>query len=266
MKVQSIERFSFETVEDFIKLKKESYFNEIRQQAKTVGLAFIFARGAISFAIRDLQKTWTSEQADVFIQTYDLEQKLDTLIARQKDYTLFQAKLIVCATYIRDQFFKTYPGLMDRIKANREFAKEHGYVRSVYGAMRRLPEYLLTGSDDRAQFGDIFANLDNVAANTDIQNFESVSMNRPIAIIDEWLVENNMKSYFISQVHDAEYLVVHRSEIDVVYNKVRDEMEKWYPEYWELGLVAEEKIGDPKLGHFYGSGISYKKYLEKIKK
>jgi hypothetical protein len=262
-----IEKFKLNSVEEFISLKKEPFFNLIRQQAKVVSLAFLFGRGAQSFAIRDLDVAWDDDRIESFIEDNDLEEKLNRLTARQKDFTLRQCKLIVCAAFIRERFFITYPGLMERIKANREFVREHGYIRSVYGAMRRIPEFLLSGSDDREQYGDLFAGLDNIATNTDIQNFESAAMNRPIAIIDEWLLENNMRSYFVSQVHDSLTLVVHRDEFEVVFKKVKEEMERWHPEFWELGLVAEEKVGDVRndIG-YYLSGPTYDKYLTKIKK
>ena len=63
-----IEKFRINTVEEFISLKKEPFFNLIRQQAKVVSLAFLFGRGAQSFAIRDLDVAWDDERVESFIQ------------------------------------------------------------------------------------------------------------------------------------------------------------------------------------------------------
>jgi len=269
MKIQSIETFSVNSVQEFIKLKKTPLFHKYRQLAKSVGLAFLFGRGSLSFALRDLEVSWTEEQADAFIEANDLHDSLQTIFERKRTgkepLTLFQAKLAASAAFIRRNFYKTYPGLEDRIRVNREFAKEHGYVRSVFGALRRVPQLILSGKDDSERFGEEFANLSNVVTNTDIQNFESGSINRPIAIISDWLEKNGMNSKILAQVHDAVYFYAHRSELDALYTKVKAEFERRYPEQWEIPLVIEEKVSDLDLGGFYGSGVSYEKYKELVK-
>ena len=260
MKVLSVKEFTVNSVEEFVKLKKKPLFHKYRQSGKTVGLAFLFARGAMSFALRDLEIAWTEDQADAFIADNHLKDQLNSMFEKKPELSLLQCKLVVCATQIRKEFFKTYPGLEERIHINRSFAKENGYIRSVYGAMRRLPQLLLSGKDDNKIHGDEMANLNNVATNTDIQNFESAAINRTILEVDSWIEDNDLKSRYVSQVHDAVYLYVHRSEITEVYNKVKEVMTKMHPEFWRIPLDIEEKICDPKLGGFYGSGISYEKY------
>lgn len=266
MKVTSVKEFTVNSVEEFVKLKKKPLFHEYRQQGKKIGLAFLFARGAMSFALRDLEIAWTEDQADAFIADNHLQDQLSSMFEKKPELSMFQCKLVVCATQIRKEFFKTYPGLEERIHVNRSFAKEHGYIRSVYGAMRRLPQILLSGKDDNKMHGDEMANLNNVATNTDIQNFESAAINRTIAEVDEWITELNMKSRYVAQVHDAVYMYVHRSEITAVYNKVKEVMTRMHPEFWKIPLDIEEKICDLRIGGFYGSGISYEKYAKEYLK
>jgi hypothetical protein len=75
------------------------------------------------------------------------------------------------ADYIREEFFKTYPGLLKRIEDRFILACENGYVRSVHGAIRRLPILHWMGQDeDRKEV----AGLKNIASNTTIQNDEAV--------------------------------------------------------------------------------------------
>jgi len=266
MIIKSIEEFTVDTVNDFVKLKKTKLFGKYRQDGKKIGLAFIFSRGAQSFALRDLDVSWSSDEVDNFLHDNKLNDKVHSLFERKKDLTMHQAKLVTCAAFIRENFFKTYPGLLKRVQANRDFAKEHGYIRSMFGALRRLPQLFLSGKDDKEEFGEEFSNLNNIAANCDIQNFESGSINRPIAEIHEWLEKNNMKSRAISQVHDAFYMYVHRSELKSVYNKLKEEFEKRYPEQWEIPLEIEEKVCDLLLGGYYGHGVSFDEYEKLIKK
>jgi hypothetical protein len=266
MKIASIEEFEVRSVNDFVNLKKTKLFKGYRDQGKKVGLAFIFARGAQSFALKDLDISWTDDEIDNFLEDNKLNDYVHGIFEKKKDLTLRQAKLVACASFIRNNFFKTYPGLLDRVQKNRAFAKEHGYIRSVFGSLRRVPQLFLSGKDDQKEYGEEFANLNNIATNSDIQNFESGSINRPIAIIHEWLIENKMKSRIIDQVHDAVDFYVHRDELDVMYNKIKEEFERRYPEQWEIPLEIEEKICDHKLGGFYKSGVSYDKYKKLVAK
>jgi len=117
-----------------------------------------------------------------------------------------------------EKYFELYPGFKNYIEKTTEFAREHGYVQTLLGRRRDVPEI-----DSKTSFRREGA--ERVAINTPIQG-TSADMIK-IAMIDVFntLKEENLKSRMIMQVHDELVLEVHNDEKEEVEKIVREKME-----------------------------------------
>ena len=98
------------------------------------------------------------------------------------------------AEYI-EQYFETYPEVKRFLDSTVEEAKKHGYVTTMYGRRRPIPE-LSSGNFMQRSFGE------RVAMNSPIQGTAADIMK--IAMIRVWerLHSEKLRSRLILQVHD----------------------------------------------------------------
>jgi DNA polymerase I-like protein with 3'-5' exonuclease and polymerase domains len=211
------------TLEDFMKLKKDGgYFEDTRYKAKSINFSFLFGAVAMSFANRELDLRWTDAEAQQYIDDNQIGYLRKKMMDRFPTETDRKWNLMACAQSIRDKFFAAYPGLMGRIERERQFATEHGYIRSWHGACRRSPELFLAEKnekgnlcgDDRKYHGKSISTLLNVAANTSIQNFEAVFVMKSISEIMRIFKERGMKTRPFCSVHDSIDFYLHKDEVD----------------------------------------------------
>jgi DNA polymerase I-like protein with 3'-5' exonuclease and polymerase domains len=192
----------------------------------------------------DVMPNWTEKQCKDFIK----DNSLTTLTYKEKKDVFFTV-----AKKLRDNFFETYVGLTKWHEDSHAFAKKHGYIRSIYGAIRRLPE--LTVQNDTSELGKKReANLLNISLNSPIQNMESVVMHRVMVALHDFIQENNLKSFIFGNIHDAIEMYVHRSEIKIVRDKVIDLAEFAHEEYEGIPIVFEGNIADPLKGQVWDCG------------
>ena len=122
------------------------------------------------------------------------------------------------AAYI-EQYFETYPGVkrfLDHMVAK---AKEHGYVTTMYGRRRPIPE-LSSSNFMQRSFGE------RVAMNSPIQGTAADIMK--IAMIRVWenLHRENLKSRLILQVHDELLIETYAGEEDQVRRILTEQMQQ----------------------------------------
>ena len=121
------------------------------------------------------------------------------------------------AQYI-EQYFRTYPGIkafLDRAVAQ---AKEKGYVTTLFGRRRPVPE-LSSSNFMQRSFGE------RVAMNSPIQGTAADIMKIAMIGVERRLKEGGMRSRLVLQVHDELLVEAHESEVEQVKEIVRDEME-----------------------------------------
>lgn len=222
----------------------------------------LFGMHAVTFAKASLKPNWSDAQAEKFIEENDLYDLKFAVAQKYKNDSPEDWNYIAAAEYIRSQYFKTYPGLMRRIENYRKFAKEHGYIRSIHGAIRHTPVLGLRGDDDDRKE---IAGLDNIAVNTTIQNDEACRVMPSIEIFENWLDENNMKSYTFGTVHDSADMAIHKDEIEIVLPKIHEIFER--EESWQQGipLTVDIKIADLNRGEHYKGGLKEKAFLKRMK-
>lgn len=170
-----------------------------------------------------------------------------------KDYTYYTV-----AFFTREAFFDTYNILKEDLLNTQELASSQGYIRSIYGVFRRLPELTISG---RTSDFKKMAKLRSISVNSPIQNMEGVVVMRLMIELHDWLKENNMKSYIFSQIHDAVELYVHKSEIEKVCNYIREIAERDYEEYNNIPLEVEGNVADPINNELWDMGPKWNKYL-----
>ncbi len=122
------------------------------------------------------------------------------------------------ADYI-EQYFETYPGVkrfLDQMVAK---AKEQGFVTTMYGRRRPIPE-LKSNNFMQRSFGE------RVAMNSPIQGTAADIMK--IAMIRVWerLHRENLKSRLILQVHDELLIETDLSEEEAVRRILTEEMQQ----------------------------------------
>ena len=118
-----------------------------------------------------------------------------------------------------ERYFETYPGIKSYLDGLVEHAKEEGYVTTMYGRRRPVPE-LKSSNFMQRSFGE------RVAMNSPIQGTAAdiikIAMNR----VHDRLREERMKSRLILQVHDELLVEAKLSEADRVEEILREEMQQ----------------------------------------
>ena len=98
-------------------------------------------------------------------------------------------------------------------------AKENGYVKTLFGRRRPVPE-LASSNFMQRSFGE------RVAMNAPIQGTAADIMKIAMIGVNKRLKEQKMKSRLVLQVHDELLIETHHTEIDTVKEILREEMEQ----------------------------------------
>ena len=121
------------------------------------------------------------------------------------------------AEYI-DRYFETYPGVKAYLDGEVAFAKEHGYVTTIFGRRRPVPE-LSSSNFMQRSFGE------RVAMNSPIQGAAADIMKIAMIRAEQTLAEAHVKSRIILQIHDELVVEIAPGEGDQVTELVRNAME-----------------------------------------
>lgn len=121
------------------------------------------------------------------------------------------------AQYI-DNYFETYPGIKSFLDASVETGKEKGYVTTLYGRRRPIPE-LSSGNFMQRSFGE------RVAMNSPIQGTAADIMKIVMIGVQKRLKEEGLQSRLVLQVHDELLIEALESEVEQVKEILAYEME-----------------------------------------
>ena len=139
------------------------------------------------------------------------------------------------ARKVIDDYYDTYKGVrryMDEIPIQ---AREHGYVRSLYGRIRPLP-----GINDRN--GNIRRAAEREAINMPIQGTASDIVKMAMLRVDEAFQREKMQAEMLMQVHDELLVECAAGDAERVAATLKREMENAVE--LDVPLVAETGIGD----------------------
>ncbi len=120
------------------------------------------------------------------------------------------------AQYIED-YFKTYPGIKIFLDDTVKHAKDMGYVVTLFGRRRPVPE-LTSSNFMQRSFGE------RVAMNAPIQGTAADIIKIAMVGVNRELKEQKLKSRLVLQVHDELLIEVYKPELDQVKEILRKEM------------------------------------------
>ncbi len=106
-----------------------------------------------------------------------------------------------------DGYFATYPGVRRWIDQTLSRARESGYVETLLGRRRRLPD--LNAKNSQVRF-----NAERIAVNTPIQGTSADMIKRAMILIEAGLAEAAPGARMVLQVHDELIFSVPRQEIE----------------------------------------------------
>lgn len=167
------------TASQIFHMKKEDVTPELRAKAKAVNFGIVYGQGEFS-----------------------LGQDLGISRKEAKEYI--------------DMYFEHFSGIKDYMKNNINFAKENGYVETIFNRRRYVPEIKSSNFNIRS-FGE------RIAMNMPIQG--SAADIIKIAMVEVYRRLQGKKSKLILQVHDELLVETEKSEVEEVSRIVKESME-----------------------------------------
>ena len=121
------------------------------------------------------------------------------------------------SAYIQS-YFETYPGVKEFLDQQVHKAKEQGYVSTMFGRRRPVPE-LSSSNFAQRSFGE------RVAMNSPIQGTAADIIKIAMIRVNESLKKHNLRSQLILQVHDELLVEAWEEEVEQVQEILKKEME-----------------------------------------
>ncbi len=120
------------------------------------------------------------------------------------------------------RYFKRYPRVKNYIDQTIEFAKSYGFVQTLVGRKRYIPEILSSNKNIR-ELGK------RIAVNTPIQGTAADLIKAAMVVLTETMEEKGFKSKMILQVHDELLIEAPFDEIEKVSEIAKTIMENPFP-------------------------------------
>jgi DNA polymerase-1 len=122
------------------------------------------------------------------------------------------------AKQIIDDYFAQFPGVRNYMDEMIGFCRTHGYIRTLMGRRRYLPDITSANNTVRAQ-------AERIAINAPMQGSAADIIKVAMVRIHQQLKEQGLKSKLLLQVHDELVFDVKLEEMNVVQGLVKDLME-----------------------------------------
>lgn len=203
------------------KVPIEEVSKDQRTYAKTVGFGVIYGKSGATFG-KDLYFDSSGK---------DPNKTSDWTKAKKLGFQLV------------DHFLGTFTGLRDWLEATKKKAHKLGYVETMFGRRRRLP-------DLNSKVQTLRNNAERQAINAPIQGTGSDFTMLSVIQINQWLKDNNMKSLMIATVHDSIVFDVYIPELHILAPKVKEIMESVHKPYIDTIIPIR---ADLELGRNYGA-------------
>ncbi len=133
-----------------------------------------------------------------------------------------------------ERYFETYPGVKSYLDGEVAYAREHGYVKTIFGRRRPVPD-IKSSNFMRRSFGE------RVAMNSPIQGAAADIMKKAMNDVRSALKAEGLQSRIVLQVHDELLLEVPEAEADRVEELLTEKMQKAVQ--LRVELVADAKRG-----------------------
>lgn len=134
-----------------------------------------------------------------------------------------------------EAYFEIYPGIRDYMDEAKEFAKKHGFVRTLFGRHIHI-----NGINDkngmRRSFGE------RAAINAPIQGGAADIIKRAMIAVPNALLDAGLKTRMLLQVHDELIFEAPEDEAEKAIKTIREVMEN--AAHLSVPLIADAGIGD----------------------
>ena len=134
-----------------------------------------------------------------------------------------------------DTYYATYPNLRNYINKQIEFARQHGYVETILGRRRYLPDI---HSHNQVVRGGAERNAVNAPIQGSAADIIKIAMIR----IYNQLQAQKLQTRMLLQVHDELVFDVPKTELELVKPLVKEAMENAFT--LAVPLVADLGVGD----------------------
>ena len=186
------------TASKVYKLPLEEVTREMRDKAKTVNFGILYG-----------------------ISAFGLQQRLD--IPRQEAQELIE------------NYFEKYPGIREYIDRTIEFAREHGYVRTMTGRRRPL-------RDINSRNRSLRSAAERLAMNSPLQGTAADMLKLAMIRVHRLLREGLYRTKMLLTVHDEIVFDLYRDEQETVVPLIADAMRTALP--MKVPIVVEMGVGE----------------------
>lgn len=131
-----------------------------------------------------------------------------------------------------DQYFERFPGVLRYINNTTQFARENGYVKTLLGRRRYIPD-INSGNWNQRAFAE------RTAINMPIQGTAADIIKLAMIRIQKFIEEHNLKTRMLLQVHDELVFEVPGEELETTPSKIKELMETAY----ELSVPLKVDMG-----------------------
>ncbi|URQ74623.1 MAG: DNA polymerase I [Candidatus Ochrobactrum gambitense] len=169
------------TASEMFGVPVEGMPSEVRRRAKAINFGIIYGISAFGLAN---QLSIPREEAGQYIRTY----------------------------------FERFPGIKDYMEATKAFAREHGYVETIFGRRAHYP-------DIRASNPQVRAFNERAAINAPIQGSAADIIRRAMIRMEDALENEKLAARMLLQVHDELIFEVPENEVEKTIPLVRHIME-----------------------------------------
>ena len=123
------------------------------------------------------------------------------------------------AKQIIDDYFASFPAIRSFIDATLASCRENGYVETLFGRRRYIP-------DINARNGTVRALAERNAVNAPIQGSSADIIKLAMIRVDRRMAEAGLRSRMVLQIHDELLFDCFPDEVDTLRSIVIDEMER----------------------------------------
>ena len=116
-----------------------------------------------------------------------------------------------------DRYFQRYPGVAAYMQATREFAREHGYVETVFGRRLWLPDIKAAGGPRRA-------GAERAAINAPMQGTAADLVKLAMIAVRDWIGRDGLATKLVLQVHDELVFEVPPAEVATITSGLAQRM------------------------------------------
>jgi DNA polymerase I len=133
-----------------------------------------------------------------------------------------------------DKYFARYSAVAQFMAETKQFARDHGYVETIFGRRVYLPE--INGGN-----GPRKAGAERQAINAPMQGSNADIIKLAMISIDHWLDHEKLRTKLIMQVHDELVFEVPSDELELIKEKLPKKMTEVAT--LKVPLVAEVGVG-----------------------